>query len=664
MEDLIMKKIIMFVMVLVIGLTAGIANAALLASESFEYTAGTPLLNQDGGTGWTGSWEEEMENGTGATIRLGSLEHPSVEYAGNHVDVVDNVGNAEEWYTRELTTPLLDDGSTYWVSVVFQKYNDENAGSWCGFALGENIWFGKGYDMDNLVLWNNLGGDMETDVPATDLSLMVLKIETNPVDDEQVYLWVNPDPGAEPSTDTANANLEIALLGTETPDGADFFVLDYGASGTANSSDFKSDEIRIGTLFEDVIDYAPTPFIIDANDVDIYEPVVQYPLDSEGNFTVCLRKEPETGATVTVVIDPNGGPGGGNPDLTLIGSTIGPGDDAFDNRVYIPFTDSNWNEPQVVRFVAVHDEIPEPESEGKEDPHTILVSSSYPPHPTDANYVGEKGVDVTITDNDKADILFRVTPFRGGPKVPVTGPVNLSERLGGAQGDLLRWRKIGIQLQLQPVNTEDPCSPTSVKLNAVVTGDVEGDNLPPTDPCLPFVITDDPNCLTFLSETSSNGLPNGCSSHDAANWTTCWNVDLNVQIWGYDDDVLQAEGLDGPPEAEGDQNYQAVLKVYVIDDGGDERYTTLTEDAASLPGAGANDGPKTVQFNIEDNECGAFGILSMDVGNPNAATDPNYVDEDGNPLPDCYVNIYDAIELATKWLDCSDISDPSCESYL
>ena len=67
---------------------------------------------------------------------------------------------------------------------------------------------------------------------------------------------------------------------------------------------------------------------------------------------------------------------------------------------------------------------------------------------------------------------------------------------------------------------------------------------------------------------------------------------------------------------------------------------------------------------VEDNECGAFGISHVDVGNPNAFTDPNYQDEDGNPLPDCYVDIYDVIELATKWLDCSDISDPSCESYL
>jgi hypothetical protein len=112
-------------------------------------------------------------------------------------------------------------------------------------------------------------------------------------------------------------------------------------------------------------------------------------------------------------------------------------------------------------------------------------------------------------------------------------------------------------------------------------------------------------------------------------------------MWGNDDEVLQAEGA----SAEGDQNYQAQVVVTVIDDGGDDRYTDLE---------------RTVDFDIEDNECGAFGILAMDVGN----SDPCEVDEEGNPLPDCHVDIYDAIEVATQWLDCSDISDPACESYL
>ncbi len=187
-----------------------------------------------------------------------------------------------------------------------------------------------------------------------------------------------------------------------------------------------------------------------------------------------------------------------------------------------------------------------------------------------------------------------------------------------------------------------------VKVNAVVE-EVEdqpgGDNLPLTDPCIPFQEADDPNCFTFTTTTSSNGLGTGCSDHDPLNRTTCWNVDLDVKMWGNDDAVLQAEGA----EADGDQNYQAVLVATVIDDGGDTRFTGLERE---------------VDIDIEDNECGAYGILPMDIGNPNAFTDPNYLDDEGNPLPDCYVDIYDVIEFATKWLDCSNPQDPSCESYL
>jgi len=366
------------------------------------------------------------------------------------------------------------------------------------------------------------------------------------------------------------------MTATFSEDGEDYSIEDITHIGAVLRGSFGMMGIIVDAVIHDgedppegaprpgcVGEKAPVAIIVDANDVIIYEPVVQYPLDSEGNFTVCLRNEPETGATVTVVIDPNNG--GPSEDFTLIGG------DPVDGSITLTFTDftdlsdPNWNEPQVVRFVAVHDEIPEPRSEGMSDPHTILVSSYYPAHPTDANYVGEKAVGVTIIDNDKADILFRVTPMRGGARVPVTGPVQLFEQYTAS--DLLKWRKIGFQLQVQPAGGP-------VKLNAVVE-EVEdqpgGDNLPLTDPCLP--LTDDPNGFTFTSTTSSNGLGTGCPDHDVANRTTCWNVDQDVKIWGNDDEVLQVEAF-----AEGDQNYQAVLEVTVIDDGGDERYADLAED--------------------------------------------------------------------------------------
>ena len=371
------------------------------------------------------------------------------------------------------------------------------------------------------------------------------------------------------------------------------------------------------------------PISIDPNVMLVYETG-----ETRGDFGVSLVNKPPAGAEITVTVDPNGG--GPSEDITLIGGSGDLGSVTF------VFDANNWDVPQPVVFEAIDDDIPEP-PDLLED-QKILVSSSWPEHPTDANFVGEKIVTVNVEDNDQANILFQVTPSRGGARVPVTGPVQLWEEPVLVTGlPKERWRKIGIQLQVQP-------SGGPVKLNAEVTGEIVGDNLPTTDPCLPLQEADDPNCFTFTATKSSNGLGTGCPDHDLANKTTCWNVDQDIKIWGTDDELLQVEGA----LAEGDQNYQATLEVWVIDTGGDERYENfLTQENA-----------KVVDIDITDNECGAYGILPMDIGNPNAATDPNYLDDEGNPLPDCYVDIYDVIEFATQWLDCSNIQDPSCESYL
>jgi hypothetical protein len=630
MEDLIMKKIIMFVMVLAIGLTAGIANAAQVAEESFEYTVGASLASKNGGTGWAGPWSVA----SGAEIGAGSMDPPGAVGKGNHVEVVDNSGDTEEWYERDLTTPLLDDGSTYWVSVMFQKSNNDNTGSWSGFAVGENIWFGKGYNEDNLVLWSNLGGYIDTGVPATNLSWLVLKIESNPVAEEQVYMWINPDVDNEPSTLSANANLEIPLgLG-----GADFFVLEYGSSA-ANSGDFKCDEIKIGTLFDDVVDPVgpKNPILIDPNVMDVYETG-----ETEGDFKVSLKFPPEgqgapgnpdgTPISVNIIVDPNGFDGGGNSDITLIGGS-GP-----HNRIEFTRDAGNWSDETVICFKAVEDLEPEPETEGLADLQNIVVWAE-PISTTEPNWsrpVAQKTPGGVVWDNDKANILFTYSlPEKHAVYADVTGPVQLWEEPRVRFGTpYTRWRKIGVTLQVQPLGGP-------VKLQAEVTGDIIGDNLPHTDPCLPFLDIHDPNGLIFT----------------AANYST----PQKIKIWGFDDAVLQNEDA----EAEGDQNYQAQVVFTVVDGGGDTRYQWLEPDPEDPCAPDILVGlERTVDIDIEDNECGTFGTRPMDVGNPNAFTDPNYRDSDGNPLPDCIVNIWDAIEMAIRFLDCSDISDPSCESYL
>jgi hypothetical protein len=378
-------------------------------------------------------------------------------------------------------------------------------------------------------------------------------------------------------------------------------------------------------------------FEIDPNVMTVYEEG-----ETIGDFDVSLDCEP-TGV-VTVTVEPNDI--GANDDFVLVGASGG------DPKVYLTFDTNNWDVPQTVVFQAVDDDLEE--GPDIDESHKIVFTTAS----ADPNWDGRTTYrTVTVQDNDYADILFRVTPSRGGPKINVTGPVRIWERVMPA-GE--KWRRIGFQLQVKPKNFADPCNPaTSVKLNAEVTGDIVGDNLPTTDVTLPFVESDDPNGFTFTSTTSSNGLPGGCPDHDPASNTTCWNVDQNIKIWGTDDDVLQA--LDATTE--GDQNYQATLVVTVIDGGGYERYQwTEIEDPCSPEIVVGLE--RTVEINIEDNECGAFGISYLDIGNPNAFTDPNFRDENGNPLPDCYIDIYDIVEMAAGWLRCTNPQDENCQPML
>jgi len=397
--------------------------------------------------------------------------------------------------------------------------------------------------------------------------------------------------------------------------------------------------------------YGPkNPIKVDPNQMDVYETD-----ETEGNFEVSLKfpplgqepaaKAPDgTPISMEIIVDPNGFGGGGSSDITLIGGS-GP-----HNRISFTRTTANWDVPEVIRFKAIDDGLAEPQQTGDtmaEAQNIVVWAVPTPYEPNLARPVAQKVVGGVVWDNDQANILFSVTPFRGGPKTPVIGPVQLFEQYTAS--DLLRWRKIFFKMQIKPVNAEDPCSPTEVKCNAVVEEAEDqpgGDNLPHTDPCLPYEDADDPNGFTFTSTTSDdgNGNPTGlvgdCPDWNTGTKTSCWDVPQGIKIWGNDDTVLQIEDA----AADGDEDYHAVLIVTVVEDGGDERFT---------------DFERTVDLDIEDNECGAYGILALDVSNPYYMTDPNWADDD----PDCHVDIHDAIGIAFRWLNCSDPKDPNCTKY-
>ena len=374
--------------------------------------------------------------------------------------------------------------------------------------------------------------------------------------------------------------------------------------------------------------YGPkNPLVVDPNTMTVYETG-----ETISDFDVSLRFPPVGQGpgnqgnpyTITVTIDPNGGGGdwgasaAGEKDIQLLAGQ------GADNQVTLTFNTGNWSVPQTVLFKALDDTVAEPpvlteitdigvtitSTVAEPNLNGPLDSEQNPWAPGDPQWAKPQAAQVI--DNDQANILFTYSlPEKHAPFASVTAPVQLWEEPRVRYGSsYTRWRKIGVTLQVPP-------SGGPVKLQAVVEGEIEGDNFPLTDPCLPYEEIDDPNGLIF---TAGN-----------------YNVSQDIKVWGNDDALLQAEGA----SAAGDENYDVGLIVTVIDDGGDSRFTDLE---------------RIVTLDIQDNECGAFGIPEFDVSNPYYITDPNWADDD----PDCSVDIHDVIRMAKEWLNCTDPQGTGC----
>ncbi len=468
-----------------------------------------------------------------------------------------------------------------------------------------------------------------------DLSLWTCGIEMNfaPLSIEEWGFLIFPE-----DPEMVDGTVQIVLGEERYGNNWDFFTCGSGeevdaAIQIAGGGEPTIEEVvAAGGTCEDLAGCpATSPFVIDPNVMLVYETG-----ETVGDFDVSLVNKPEPEEFVTVTVDPNEA----IEDITLIG-----GDPCEGGTITLIFDANNWDVPQTVVFKAIDDEIAEPPELLEQQ--RILLTSVYSEPLQDPNWAGQKIVTVNVMDNDQANILFTLTPAeQHNPKNPLLPgtPVQVSEQPRWQFGwPLKRWREIGVTLQVEPVN-DDPCKVGYVRV--IVANEGESGNQPimwlnpEWDFNEPLPPIDEPNAIVFTSDgTAVSGVIGVVSE---------WDESYPILIYGNDDDVLQAEEA----FAAGNENYGASL-LFFVESTSDERFAVFTEEE-----------PKIVGIDIEDNECGAYGISYLDVGNPNAATDPNYQDDDGNPLPDCYVDIYDVIEFTTQWLDCSDPQDPACEPYL
>jgi hypothetical protein len=86
------------------------ATKTLLAYEGFQYSAGSVVVGQNGGTGWSGAWFKDYGAGGNPTVVASSLSYSNLTTLGNRMQWGSG-GNTINGVGRDL--PLINNGLVY-----------------------------------------------------------------------------------------------------------------------------------------------------------------------------------------------------------------------------------------------------------------------------------------------------------------------------------------------------------------------------------------------------------------------------------------------------------------------------------------------------------------------------------------------------------------------
>ena len=351
------------------------------------------------------------------------------------------------------------------------------------------------------------------------------------------------------------------------------------------------------------------PVTVDSSDMPVHEPQdpdgppAQGP--TQGQLFVDLTWQPSAihdgepnyiDFTATVVIDPNEiGP---NDDFIFVGA-------APDGTITLTFDEDGWSTPQPVNVQAVEDLDREGDQRYPIE-LTVTIDIADPNFGNPTPVIVESSVVVVDNDIPYISVLppgaFDDVLTENDPCVPVCVDVSLSHLPTDDVYVLVtRWSDVDILLESMSV----------------------------MDPPLDF---GDPNRLTF----TVSGNP----TWNSTTMTSNWNVAQQICLEARDDDELVEPWWDW---IEG----EIVFTPYSED----ERYrvswltaegTDPPEDPCDpgvlLPSGGEAE-ETTVDFNVQDNECGAVGYDPVDYNE------------------DCRVGLADFAHYLAQWLICTDPYD-------
>jgi hypothetical protein len=521
MEDLIMKKLIMFLMVLAISVPA---------SATIDDSA--PPLWGNAGPRSTTVWQMESDPATDPPCEDGAT---GAEWRSDGTWADGVFTNPEIWCFAGVPS-----GSGTYATIRTQLQLSEGSGTPGGAT----------FEFEDEAQW--LGDIIPT------------------VTDQGGGLWVIEGTGTFPEGGI------ICGLWTDSDDG-DFQIEGIIMDILLHESEEPPSSTPRRSSCAGQVKQA---IFVDSNDLPVYEP--QDPCGppalgpTEGQLLISLGWQPGEDLgypnfTATVNVDPNEGDVP-NEDFVF------PDSIAVDGSVDLTFTQANWNQYQNVYVQATADL----DREGDQ---------SYP-------------IELTVTI-DIADPNF------GNPT-----PVVVTDFVGVVDNDIPFVVALPSAIEGQ-LSENDPCVPYcfDVTLSHVPTDDVY------------LLVTRYSEYEILLEDMSVMDLPplGAIVDPNRLKFTTeNYDTPQEICLEARDDDELAEPWLEWVP---------GLITLNGLSD--DIRYQSA-EQGGELE-------ETVIYFNVQDNECGAWGYNPMDFNQ------------------DCAVNLVDFAHFCVQWLACTDPQDPGCQ---
>lgn len=251
-----------FTLILSLCACLGLTAVGAQTTDDLNYPVGEELENQMGGNAWSGPWKQyrpDNEVGSNGSFMEGGITTVNgLTSSGNHFGVVHNPGDSNKRFARGLTTPITDDGNTYYLSFFMESSWGANSGSVSYVMLvdtaslaaggpgGQLVQIGRRFS--NPFLSIAKGGTVDdSEVRADAPHFVVVQIDMSG-DDSNETIWMYVDPDTSSPLDTMMADKKSTKYALN--DGFNGLGIKVEGGGQLTTA---IDEIRFGANLADVV---------------------------------------------------------------------------------------------------------------------------------------------------------------------------------------------------------------------------------------------------------------------------------------------------------------------------------------------------------------------------------------------------------------------------